>query len=116
MAVDPAAFHVPDRPVCPECHAELPGPCHCGPESFMSSEKTSLAQREATQPIGRATAQHIGRDSRERPAPHARRRHKLPAGECKSCDREKGSFHPPHDASDRCESGKHSHCSCDTCF
>lgn len=23
---------------------------------------------------------------------------------------------PYHDASDRCESGKHPHCTCDTCF
>ena len=45
-----------------------------------------------------------------------RRRHKLPSGQCKSCDRETSDFHPPHDASPRCESGKRSHCSCDTCF
>ena len=44
------------------------------------------------------------------------RRHKLPVGECASCDRETSDFHPSHDASDRCESGKHSHCTCDTCF
>ena len=44
------------------------------------------------------------------------RRHKLPAGECKYCDGEKGTFHPSHDASDKCESGKRAHCSCDTCF
>lgn len=25
-------------------------------------------------------------------------------------------FAPNHTASPRCESGKHSHCSCDTCF
>lgn len=45
-----------------------------------------------------------------------RRRHKLPPGECSYCDGVKGDFHPPHDASDRCESGKHNHCSCDECF
>jgi len=44
------------------------------------------------------------------------RRHKMPAGECPYCDSEKSSFHPPHDASKRCKSGKRSHCSCDTCF
>jgi len=27
-----------------------------------------------------------------------------------------GGFGPPHKASDRCESGKYAHCSCDTCF
>ena len=32
-------------------------------------------------------------------------------------EREAGNtFHPSHDASDRCCSGKHVHCSCDTCF
>ena len=44
------------------------------------------------------------------------RRHKLPKGECQSCDRETSDFHPSHDASERCESGKHNHCTCDTCF
>lgn len=45
------------------------------------------------------------------------RLHKAHAGDCAYCDREgANTFHPPHDASDRCESGKHAHCSCDTCF
>ena len=44
------------------------------------------------------------------------RRHKLPPGECAYCDRETGTFHPSHDASRRCKSGKHAHCSCDCCF
>jgi hypothetical protein len=37
---------------------------------------------------------------------------------CPTCDRdpEGRALMPPHDASDRCESGKHPHCSCDTCF
>ena len=49
----------------------------------------------------------------------ARRRHKLPEGECSTCDSERkagSDFHPPHDASPRCESGGRDHCSCDTCF
>lgn len=49
----------------------------------------------------------------------APKRHKAPPGECTTCDRERAQgndFHPSHDASDRCESGKHAHCSCDTCF
>lgn len=40
-------------------------------------------------------------------------------GVCAYCDRmraEKVSFFPDHDASQRCMSGKRSHCSCDTCF
>lgn len=44
------------------------------------------------------------------------RRQKLAAGECSYCDRETSDFHPPHDASPNCESGKRSHCSCETCF
>lgn len=47
------------------------------------------------------------------------RRHKLPQGDCAYCDRERAdgcSFHPSHDASEDCYSGKHPHCSCDTCF
>jgi hypothetical protein len=42
------------------------------------------------------------------------RRHKVPG--CSYCDGEKTSFHPSHDASSRCESGKRNHCSCDACF
>jgi hypothetical protein len=42
---------------------------------------------------------------------------KAPHGECDCCNKEGlNFFHPPHDASERCESGKHPHCSCDTCF
>lgn len=51
--------------------------------------------------------------------PIGSRRHKADPGECKFCDEERAKnsdFHPPHDASDRCESGKHNHCTCDTCF
>ena len=45
------------------------------------------------------------------------RRHKAEPGECVYCDRERNTdFHPPHDASARCQSSKHNHCSCDTCF
>lgn len=44
------------------------------------------------------------------------RRHKLPKGECAYCDREKGEFHPSHDASSTCESGKRPHCTCDSCW
>lgn len=53
------------------------------------------------------------------PVPRGRRRHKAPEGECEYCDREreqKVEFHPPHDASDGCQSGKRQHCTCDTCF
>ncbi len=47
-----------------------------------------------------------------------RRRRLSTVGECAYCDAERNGsgFHPSHDASDRCESGKHNHCTCDTCF
>lgn len=47
------------------------------------------------------------------------KRHKAEPGECKYCDelRERGeTFHPSHDASRNCESGRRPHCSCDCCF
>lgn len=44
-------------------------------------------------------------------------RHILPPGECVTCDRHRGeTMMPSHDASPRCESGRHNHCTCDTCF
>lgn len=48
-----------------------------------------------------------------------RHRQKADPGECAYCDslRERGeSFHPPHDVSSNCESGRRDHCSCDRCF
>jgi hypothetical protein len=53
-----------------------------------------------------------------KPAPRYRR-HKAEPGECRYCDQEReagSNFHPPHDASPRCQSGGDQHCSCDTCF
>ena len=45
------------------------------------------------------------------------RRHWLIPGECAYCDAHRQDpMMPFHDASARCESGKHSHCSCDVCF
>lgn len=49
------------------------------------------------------------------PAPPIRRC-LLPVGECAYCDANRDEMMPPHDASSRCESGKHPHCTCDTCF
>lgn len=51
-----------------------------------------------------------------KPDPRPARRSRV-AG-CSTCDRdpEHKKMMPPHDASARCESGKRSHCSCDTCF
>jgi len=51
--------------------------------------------------------------------PRNQNRHKAPPGECKYCDEEReagNDFHPSHDARDWCKSGKHNHCSCDSCF
>jgi hypothetical protein len=47
------------------------------------------------------------------------RRHKAEPGECTFCDQmraEGREWHPDHDASRNCQSGKRAHCSCDTCF
>lgn len=35
---------------------------------------------------------------------------------CALCTADWKGFHPPHQPSDRCQSGKRQHCSCDTCF
>lgn len=35
---------------------------------------------------------------------------------CKYCQNSKGTMHPNHFASSRCESGRRNHCTCDTCF
>jgi hypothetical protein len=51
--------------------------------------------------------------------PENLRLHKASPGKCSYCDRERDagiSYHPPHDASEHCKSGKHPHCSCDICF
>lgn len=54
------------------------------------------------------------------PTPHLfeKVREHLVAG-CTTCDRirrEHGGHGPSHDPSARCGSGKHTHCTCDTCF
>jgi hypothetical protein len=36
--------------------------------------------------------------------------------ECSFCVEHAGKMAPPHNASPRCESGGHSHCTCDRCF
>jgi hypothetical protein len=41
----------------------------------------------------------------------------LPEGECKTCDAYRHeTMAPRHTASPNCQSGKHPHCTCDTCF
>lgn len=45
------------------------------------------------------------------------RRHWCQPGECAYCDTyREDSMMPYHDASSRCESGKQTHCTCDTCY
>lgn len=42
-----------------------------------------------------------------------------PQGECATCDRERGNpwgHFPRHKASDRCQSNKYPHCTCDICW
>lgn len=51
------------------------------------------------------------------PTPHPKHRHRRPRGECAHCDKHGDeSMMPSHDASKDCESGKHPHCTCDTCY
>lgn len=51
------------------------------------------------------------------PEPHVRYSRLRPPGECAFCDEHRNdSMMPSHDPSPRCESGKHPHCTCDTCF
>lgn len=41
----------------------------------------------------------------------------MPLGECAYCDKWRHDpMMPSHSASERCESGKRNHCTCDTCF
>lgn len=74
-----------------------------------------------TQPLDLLGAHKIQRDLLEmigKPM-KTRRRQKAPEGQCKSCDEERArgnKFHPSHDPSPNCESGKHPHCTCDVCF
>jgi hypothetical protein len=56
-------------------------------------------------------------------ADHERLGPKCPCGNaehepCSQCEyiAANGGFGPPHNASPKCESGRHSHCTCDTCF
>ena len=43
--------------------------------------------------------------------------YRRPLGECKYCDEHRNdSMMPSHTASERCESGKHPHCTCDVCY
>ena len=35
---------------------------------------------------------------------------------CSTCASIGAGIGPPHEASDRCASGGHDHCTCDTCF
>ena len=42
---------------------------------------------------------------------------RVPLGECAYCDKwGDDPMMPRHSASERCESGKRPHCTCDTCF
>jgi hypothetical protein len=99
--------------------------------SDEDDDKTTYRGTLHTEEIAAAICQHLSEhghlygltaDHLALPADRAKvRRHKAAPGECVTCDREreigdKNQFHPSHDASPRCESGKHAHCSCDTCF
>lgn len=36
--------------------------------------------------------------------------------DCAYCARETSDFFPSHDAGSNCQSGRHNHCTCDSCF
>lgn len=43
--------------------------------------------------------------------------YRLQPGVCSYCDEHRtDSMMPRHTASERCESGRHNHCTCDTCY
>jgi hypothetical protein len=45
------------------------------------------------------------------------RHSRLGPGLCAYCDAHRSdTMMPPHDASRFCESGRHAHCTCDTCY
>jgi hypothetical protein len=47
----------------------------------------------------------------------AMERYRRPPGECPYCDScRDDNMMPSHTASDRCESGRHNHCTCDRCY
>lgn len=51
------------------------------------------------------------------PSPHPKHRYRRPIGECVTCDSNRNDgMMPSHTPSDRCESGKRQHCTCDVCF
>lgn len=56
-------------------------------------------------------------NAREDALKAAREMRRRPAGECAFCD-EHGDdqMMPSHTPSERCESGKRPHCTCDVCF
>ena len=66
----------------------------------------------------RQTAARIARRKAPEVTPAVTRRYKAPVGECETCDKNGDAISntPFHDASARCESGKHNHCTCELCY
>lgn len=63
------------------------------------------------------TLNDMAKRQHEANATQTPRRHWLEPGECKYCDDSRtDQMMPYHDASRNCESGKHHHCTCDTCY
>lgn len=59
----------------------------------------------------------VGRTGGSNPPTGAIRRRVAMEEGCATCaELARGSFGPYHDPSPRCESGKHPHCTCGTCF
>jgi hypothetical protein len=55
-------------------------------------------------------------DRKPRILTDARRKYVEGCTYCESIREDTHGWGPYHDASHRCESGKHPHCTCDTCF
>lgn len=74
------------------------------------------------QPTWRLEAEGVGSNycsgCKEKIEQPRQRRYILSGGQCVTCSQYTpgDGMLPPHDASDRCESGKRNHCTCDTCF
>lgn len=100
---------------CPECRRERR--CnHCGAETGYpcTNGRCSACHLDVCTPGGITTPGHGSGLPPGAGARHyvERRKRVVTCSTCQAGDEPI----PWHDASDRCESGKRTHCACDTCF
>jgi hypothetical protein len=89
--------------------------------TFVALSMTGKKPRQMSgdEMFARATGRPWPPKEEPKPEPPRRRRRLPTPGECVYCDAERehgDGHHPSHDASPRCESGGHNHCTCDVCF